>query len=380
MFKNIPTIVVCMLATSLVMGAGARGQERDVHVKADTKAVFVMNNDVSRNEILIFTRLFDGSLQEERKVLTGGRGSGGTTDPLASQGSLILSQDGLFLLAANAGSGDISTFAVRGSQLFLVDRANSGGSEPNAIAQHGDLVYVVNAAGSGNLVGFRFDQGRLHEIENSTRFLTTSGAGGSSVAFTPNGDFLVVTERVTNNFDVFAVHADGTLSPAIVTPSIGPGVFAVTFAPNGTALVSETGFAGALNSSAVSSYAVQADGALIPIRTSVPTLGSANCWNAVTPDGRFVYLSNSASANISGFAIANNGSLTPIGNTIVASNPSGATNLDIAVSSDGKFLYSLNSGNGTVGIFSIQKDGTLVSIGSIVGVGEKAGFNGIAAN
>jgi 6-phosphogluconolactonase (cycloisomerase 2 family) len=165
-----------------------------------------------------------------------------------------------------------------------------------------------------------------------------------------------------------------------VTPSIGPGVFAVTFAPNGTALVSETGLAGVLNGSGVSSYSVQADGALIPITTSVPTLGSANCWNAVTPDGRFVYVSNSASANISGFAIANNGSLTPFGSTIVASNPSGATNLDIAVSSDGKFLYSLNSGNGTVGIFSIQKDGTLVSIGSIAGVGEKAGFNGIAAN
>jgi len=380
MFKNIPTIVVCMFAVSLVTGAGTRGQEHDVQMKGDMKAVFVMNNDVNRNEILIFTRLLDGSLREERKVSTGGRGSGGTTDPLASQGSLTLSQDGLFLLAANAGSGDISTFAVRGSQLLLVDRANSGGSEPNAIAQHRDLVYVLNAAGSGNLVGFRFDHGHLHDIDNSTRFLTTGGAGGSSLAFTPNGDFLVVTERVTNNLDVFAVNDDGTLSPVIVTPSIGPGAFAVTFAPNGTALVSETGPAGVPNGSAVSSYAVQANGLLTPISASVPTLGSANCWNAVTPDGRFVYVSNSASANISGFAIANNGSLTPLGSTIVASNSSDATNLDIAVSSDGKFLYSLNSGNGTVGIFSIQTDGTLVSVGSIAGVGEKAGFNGIAAN
>jgi 6-phosphogluconolactonase len=38
--------------------------------------------------------------------------------------------------------------------------------------------------------------------------------------------------------------------------------------------------------------------------TSVATLGAANCWNAVTPDGRFVYVSNAGSSTISRFAIS----------------------------------------------------------------------------
>jgi len=284
------------------------------------------------------------------------------------------------LFAVNAGSGDVSAFAVHGSELSLLDRAASGGSEPNAIAQYQSLVYVLNAAGSGNVVGFRFDHGHFREIPNSTRFLTGSGAGGSSIAFSPNGKFLVVTEKTTNNLDVFAVGSDGTLSPVVLTKSAGPGVFAVTFAPNGAALVSETGPAGVPNSSAISSYALQADGTLSVISPSVPTLGAANCWNATAPDGRFIYTSNTASSSISGFAIGKDGSLTPIGGTVVASNPTGATNLDIAVSSDGKFLYTLNSGTGTIGIFGIHQDGTLEAVGSVEGIEAKAGVNGIAAN
>jgi hypothetical protein len=108
--------------------------------------------------------------------------------------------------------------------------------------------------------------------------------------------------------------------------------------PNGAALVSQTGPAGVANGSAVSSYAGQSGGALSVISASVPTLGAANCWNALTPDGRFVYVSNSASGSISGFSIAANGTLSPVAGTVLTANPAGTTNLDLAVSSDGKFM------------------------------------------
>jgi 6-phosphogluconolactonase len=112
---------------------------------------------------------------------------------------------------------------------------------------------------------------------------------------------------------------------------------------------------------------------------SAPTLGAANCWNAVTPDGRFAYFSNAGSSTISGFAIAANGILTALPGTVVGENPAGATNLDIAVGGDGKFLCTLNGKVGTVGIFSIQNDGTLVPVGSAGGITPNSGFNGIAA-
>ena len=371
---------------SLILLAGAAlacgpvyGQHGDDRDNDHDPAVFVMTNAADRNEVISYKRNADGTLAEERHFSTGGRGSGGNNDPLESQGSLTLTQDHSHLLAANAGSGDISLFRIHGSDLDLRDRVSSGGSEPNAIAQHGDLVYVLNTGGSSSVVGFRLHHGELTPIENSLRFLSTNTSGAASLAFSPNGQFLAVTERLTNSIDVFLVQSDGSLSPIVVNSSVGPGVFSLTFAPNGTVIVSETGAAGVPNGSAASSYSVQSNGALSVITGSAPTLGAANCWNAVTPDGRFAYFSNAGSSTISGFAIAANGALMALPGTVVGQNPAGATNLDIAASGDGKYLYTLNAKVGTVGIFSIQNDGTLAPVGSAGGVTPNSGFNGIAA-
>ena len=104
-------------------------------------AVFVMTNAADKNEIIAYKRNADGSLQEGHSFRTGGRGSGGTVDPLGSQGSLTLTQDRSFLLAVNAGSGEISVFRVHSAMLELTDKVPCGGSEPVSAAQHGNLVY-----------------------------------------------------------------------------------------------------------------------------------------------------------------------------------------------------------------------------------------------
>jgi 6-phosphogluconolactonase len=343
-------------------------------------AVFVMTNDVTQNEIISFSRAADGTLQQTRKYATGGRGSGGVIDPLESQGSLTLSQDRAFLFAVNAGSGEISVLRVLGAQLALVDTEPSGGSEPNAVAQYGNLVYVLNVGGGSNVVGFRLDStGHLRQISNATRFLSTNNSEGASLAFSPDGQFLLVSERATNQIDAFRVRPDGTLSSRIDNSDLAPGAFALTFARNGTLLVSETGPVGGNNASTISSYAVGVDGSLSPITTALPTLGIANCWNAVTPDGRFVYVSNAGSSTLSAFTIGLHGTLAAVGATVVAANPAGSANLDIAITPDGQFLYSLNSGSGDIGIYAIQQDGSLRGVGIVSGLAPAAGFNGIAA-
>ena len=374
MVGRIRALLIVMLA--LVVGLPALSNAQS----DGGGAVFVMTNSASRNEIISYRRNTDGSLEEGRRFSTGGRGSGGVTDPLASQGSLTLTTDRAFLLAVNAGSGSISVFRVHEDRLSLIDAIPCGGSEPVALAQHGDLVYVVNAGGTSNVVGFRLERnGKLNPIAKSIAFLTTGNSGAASLAFSPDGQFLLVTEKLTNRIDVFHVQRDGTLSAITPNPSVGPGLFAVVFAPNGAAITSETGPSGGSNASAISSYAVLANGTLSPISSSVPTFGAATCWQAVTPDGRFVYTSNSASATISGFAISPNGALSPLPGTVVATQAGGNTNLDLAVSADGKFLYTLNSGTGTVGIFRINNDGSLTGLGEIGGLSIAAGFNGIAA-
>ena len=376
MSKVMRTLLMAGLAMGLASSTLSKAQDADTR---SAGAVFVMTNNVDKNEVVAYRRANDGALQESGRFATGGRGSGGNNDPLESQGSLTLSQDHSLLFAVNAGSGSVSVFSVHGSQLSLVDKAISGGSEPNAVAQHGNLVYVVNVGGSSGVVGFTLDHGKLNQIPNSTRFLSTNNSGAGGLAFSPDGRFLVVIERLTNDIDVFSVQGDGTLSPIVVNASAGPGAFSVSFASNGAALVSETGPSGVPNGSAISSYELASNGTLTPISTSVPTLGAANCWNAVTPDGRFVYVSNAGSSTISGFAIGSTGALTALPGTVVGANPEGATNLDIAVSSDGKFIYTLNSVAGAVGIFAVQKDGTLLNVGSASGVSPLSGFNGIAA-
>src|SRR5579864_5736015 len=371
-----------LLLVALVVSVSysVRSQAQFVR-QSQAGAVFVMNNSASRNEVISFSRATDGSLQQTGTFATGGRGTGGVTDPLESQGSLTLSQDHSLLFAVNGGSSEVSVFQVHGSHLVLVDKKLTGGAEPNAVAQHGSLVYVLNVGGSSNVVGFNVSaNGQLSQIPTSTRFLTTNNSEAASLAFSPNGQFLAVTERATNNIDVFQVQADGTLSPIVINTDSQPGAFSVTFAPNGAALVSETGPAGGSDASTISSFSILADGTISPISAGVATLGNANCWNAATPNGLWVYVSNAASATISGFHIGSDGSLTPIGPTVLGINPTGAANLDIAVTADSQFLYSLNSGNGTIGVFAIEQEGgALVNLSEDPVIQAKAGFNGIAA-
>ncbi|MGB9332931.1 MAG: beta-propeller fold lactonase family protein [Steroidobacteraceae bacterium] len=366
----------------IVTGAALQAPELALaqqFVRSEEAAVFVMTNSAESNEVIAFQRTEYGTLLNPTHVRTGGRGSGGTVDPLSSQGSLTLSGDRAWLFAANAGSGTVSVFHVDGSRLELSDQLPTEGSEPNAVAEHAGLVYVLNTAGSSSVVGFQMQGGKLHRIPGSLRLLSENGANSASVAFSPDGHFLAVTEKATNLIDVFRVLADGTLSSIKSSQSAGPGAFAVGFAPNGTAIVSETG-SSAPNSSAISSYSVNPDGSLTPISISVPTLGNANCWNVVTPNGRFVYASNAGSSTIAGFAISTAGTLTALPGTVVGANPTGSSNIDITVSADGRFLYSLNAATGAIGMFAIQPGGTLTNLGTTGGLPASAGLNGIAAD
>jgi 6-phosphogluconolactonase len=368
----VPALVIALGLGQAVLAqdtAGVSwGPRRD-----NPRAVFVMTNAAHHNEILSYQRQGDGTLKPIGSFRTGGRGSGGTTDPLGSQGSLTLTQDHSVLLAVNAGSGDISSFLVEGSRLRLIDVQASGGSAPVAVAQWGEWVYVLNFAGNSNVTGFRLNDGSLTPIHNSIRYLTSANSGASSLAFSPDGHFLVVTEKLNNSIDVFPVNADGTLGAAVITKDSAAGLFAIAFAPDGALLSVETG------GSTISSYLVEPAGTLTPLSAGLPTLGAATCWLAVTPDGRFVYTDNAGTSTISAFSISGSGGLAALPGTVAASYPAGSTNLDITISGDGKFLYTLNSGSGAVGMFAIKADGTLKALGVLGGLPLVAGFNGIAA-
>jgi 6-phosphogluconolactonase len=90
-------------------------------------AVYVQANDATENEVVAFSRADDGALAPVGRYSTGGRGTG--LPHLGSAGSVVLSGDGRWLLVVNAGSDELSLFAVQPDGLRLAGRAGSGGSK-----------------------------------------------------------------------------------------------------------------------------------------------------------------------------------------------------------------------------------------------------------
>lgn len=337
-------------------------------------AVYVQTNQASGNEIAVFQRSADGTLTLSGTVSTGGLGTGAG---LGSQGSVMLSGDGRWLLTVNAGSNDISVFRVEANSLTMTDRVASGGIRPTSITLYKNLVYVLNAGDTGNISGFVLDQnGKLSPLPGSTRPLSNNGVGAApapaQVSFNKDGSMLVVTERASNLIDTYLVGKDGLASAPSAHPSTGATPFGFAFTQQGTLIVSEA-FGGAPLASAVSSYSVS-NGGLAVISASVPTGQTAACWIAVSKNGKFAYSTNAGSGSVSAYEIGVDGSLSLIdgaaGLTGNLTSP-----IDASVSNDGQYLYVLNGRTHNISAFAIQADGTLSPIGTFEGL--PAGSAGI---
>lgn len=336
-------------------------------------AVFTQTNATSGNSVLIYRRSADGSLTAAGYAATGGTGSGAG---LGSQGAVTLSSDGNWLLVVNAGSNEVSSFAVGGGgALTLRGRASSGGVMPISVTVHDGIVYVLNAGGTGNISGLRLGlDGSLSPIAGSTRGLSTAAAGPAEVSFDASGAWLVVTEKNTNKIDTWHVDANGIATGRVVNASAGTTPFGFAFTSQGVLAVSEA-FGGAVDASATSTYTINADGTLHLISASVPTTETAACWVVATNNGRYVYAANAGSASVSGYSVRG-GQLTLLDANGKSGN-TGASPTDEAISQNGQFLYTLNGGSHTISAFGIsQATGDLSGAGSAT---IPAGAVGIAA-
>lgn len=340
--------------------------------------VYTLTNQSSGNAVAVFDRQADGSLTAAGTVPTGGLGSG---NGLGSQGAVTLSEDGEFLFAVNAGSDDISSFAIHGGGLTLIDTVASGGDRPISLTERDGLLYVVNAGGAGNISGFTVERdGGLAALANSTRPLSTGASGPAQVQFSPDGNLLVVTEKATNVISTYTVNDSGLASGPNAQPSAGTTPFGFGFTKNGTLVVSEA-FGGAAGASAVSSYRLTDDGDLSIVTASAATTETAACWIAITKNGRFAYTTNTGSGTITGYRIGKDGSLTSLdadGRTGVTGD--GTSPIDAALSGNSRFLYVLNGipGGAKINGFRIGADGSLAPAG--VPATLPAGLVGLAAN
>ncbi|MGH9430133.1 MAG: lactonase family protein [Terriglobia bacterium] len=333
-------------------------------------AVYVLTNQSSGNSVMVYRRAPDGTLSLGHTFLTGGTGVGTGADPLASQGSLVLGRGQRLLFAVNAGSNDVSLFAVTGQRLHLLNKVASGGQMPVSIAVHGRLVYVLNAGGTPNIKGFVIDfaTNRLVSLPGSLRNLPGGAAAApAEVSFSPNGAVLMVTEKGTNKIDTYTVNNHGYAGHPMTTDSSGATPFGFAFVRE-FAVVSEAG------PSALSSYEVENDGELELITGSLGDTQAANCWVVATDSGRYAYTSNTGSGSISSYTISRNGMLSLLDPT--AGMPGGAP-IDMALTTGSRFLYARDGANNVLDGFRVARDGSLTPVGTTGGV--PSGAQGIAA-
>jgi 6-phosphogluconolactonase (cycloisomerase 2 family) len=336
--------------------------------------VFTLSNATSGNAVLAFDRAPSGRLTPAGSYATGGLGTGGG---LGSQHALILSSDGSRLFAVDAGSNEVSVFDLVNGALVQRDREPSGGTMPTSVTVFGNLLYVLNAGGNGNVAGFVVDSsGDLAPLQGSTRALSGSATSPAQVQFGPGGTQVFVTERVTNKIDTFSVDADGRLANLVAHDSNGATPFGFAFGRKGTLIVAEA-FGGAPDASAVSSYKVD-PGSLTLASGSVATTETAACWLEVTKGGRFAYTTNAGSGSISGYFVGTDGSLTLLdADGVTASTGAGSGPIDEALSRDGRYLYVLARSAGRVAAFRIRPDGSLQPVDAQEGLPTSAA--GLAA-
>jgi 6-phosphogluconolactonase (cycloisomerase 2 family) len=169
MKKQILIIILGLFALFIVAFSSGRAIA-PANAQGVVGSVYVMTNSATGNQVIAYSRAPDGTLTWQANYATNGLGIAGLTG--SNQGGLVLSENGQWLIVANAGSNDISVFSVNHEGLTLIDKTNSQGTMPISVTVHGDLVYVLNTGGAGsigNIAGFNLNDGKLSSISGSVQ-------------------------------------------------------------------------------------------------------------------------------------------------------------------------------------------------------------------
>jgi 6-phosphogluconolactonase (cycloisomerase 2 family) len=328
---------VRLLSTVLFLMIAIRGERAGALAAAEANAssfVYTMTNPTGPNSIASFHRDPNtGSLSFAALYPTGGNGH---RQAVATTQSSIVT-NGTFLYAVNAGSNDISAFAIEGdgSLRSIGSPIVSGGLAPTTLALYGNLLYVGNQGASrtpANYTGFLVNtDGSLSPLPDSTVTLGI-GDGITDVLFDSTGSRLFGVRLKAGAIDMFSVAPTGKL--AAITTIAAPAPFGAEFNPAnaGQLLVTLVGLPGA------GSYAVLPD-TLNLSGNAVDSKSKDPCWTAITKSGAFLWTSNFRPSTLSLFSINSDGTLTFRGEHETAAF--GGNSADIILDTRGAFLYQL---------------------------------------
>ncbi|MFI5282158.1 MAG: lactonase family protein [Candidatus Dormibacterales bacterium] len=335
--------------------------------------VYVNDNTAGVNTIGAFDRHANGSLTPTAgsPFAAGGAGTGTV---VGSQGSIQTTADGRYLVAADAGSSQISVLRIH-SDGSLSPAAGSpvasGGIEPVSIAIHDGLVYVANE-GNGttgsNYTGFTLGAGgRLSPLAGSTVPLPSTANPGD-ILFNSTGRNLIgievgTTVAATFRIDSFVVGEEGRLTAATGSPfaAQAAGPFGSEFSPTNPRHLYVSNAHGGAGNGSVSAFTVSRRGVVSSIGGS-PYADSqtAPCWVEISHDGKYLFAVNTGSTSISSYRILGDGSLTYLSTTSFSSGL-GIRPCDARLNPSGTNLYVVDAALGAVSTFAVH-EGSLTEI------------------
>jgi 6-phosphogluconolactonase len=349
---SIMLLALAVMASAVASGTATAASRVVGHV-------YVNDNTAGTNTIGAFDRHADGALTPEAgsPFSAGGAGTGAG---IGSQGSLQTADHGRFLLAADAGSNQISVLRIKANGTLAMvagSPVSSGGNEPVSIAVHNHLVYVANAgAGGSNYTGFRLSgSGHLHALAGSAVALPDSAQPGD-VLFNSTGTNLVGTRVGTSQIDSFSVGSHGRLTAAAGSPftAQGLGPFGSEFRPTNPRQLFVSNAHGGTNAGTVSAFRVAANGNLASIGASpFADLQTAPCWVEISHNGRYLFTVNTAVPSISRYRIAASGKLHLLGSTVF-NLPGGLGPVDARLAPDGRTLWVVDAGAAKVSGFRVR--------------------------
>ena len=224
--------------------------------------------------------------------------------------------------------------------------------------------YVYAAIPSQNvIVAYREDPnaGVLTQLVGSP---ITAGQAVQGLVIHPSKKFLYATNSGNNNVSLFAIAASGALTEQGARANTGVGPTAVAMDPAGKYL-----FVGNSGSFDISVFSIdQTHGTLTQVGASTFPIGISPLNMKVSPSGNFLYVTGGGQPGyVLVFSIdSGSGALTQIPGSpyTTGQNPAG-----LAIAAGGGFLYTANKLDNTLSEFAIAADGSLTPIaGSPIGL------------
>jgi 6-phosphogluconolactonase len=315
------------------------------------------------------------ALQDEEQILRfrvaadGGLKPSGQTPMPGGPAPLALGPDGRTLYCGLRGTPALVVMSVEGDGRLAEAARTPLDADPCYVGVDRTGRYVLCAYFGAGMISVH----RVGDGEPRRTYQLQTHKGAHMINADPSNRYVLVPHRDPDLILQFRLdHATGRLEPSdppyVATPkNAGPRHY--VFHPGRDVVYVSNEFG-----CSVSAYAFDSTQGTLALKQTLPTLpegfeGKNSCAQIhITPNGRFLYVSNRGHDSVAGFRVdQETGLLAPAGNTATEPIPRA-----FAIDQDGAFLYAAGRDSGRMGIYRIDPtNGSLEQTGSVA-TGQKA--------